>query len=844
MSWIDRSMSFIARVTRDHALTVVIVCVVLTVPVAVGATFLKVKAGQRDLIPTKFEAARTLDEVNRLFGGTTNEYPMVESDALLTYPMIKKFVLLEEEMNKAGIEQGEDYVYMEHYLTAFARNFLREAEKQYGAIVRDLGTILGLVEGQKIPNPDNPAEMVPFEDFVEEQVSGYLANPVAYKWTVEKKGQAMLSSDKRYAKILIKVNPELDSAQRAALATRVEDFFRAYFEEGETPAKVYITGDTSIDRDLEDYVLSSTWLLAVVAVALLMALLFLTFQRLTDVLLPLAVITLTTIWIYGLMGWAGLPFTMLSAIIGPLVLGISMGNLVYMMSRFYEEFSIDRDPRRSAYKSIVTVGIAVFLACITTVFGFASFGFSDFDALQDFGYMAAAGIGLCFFFSVTFLPALIIVREDRRARRGISRQPRGVKIFSPAGDSRVDRFLGGIAGISQGRPGAVVVVYGFIVLICIMGAFRLTTTPDLRALAPQDIPSLQAQYLEEGIFGGIQQDVVLIQGKAPGDILEPEVLQALRVFQERLAETPYFVENGSSSVGELIADYRSQMGKVGADGEPTMPATREEAEADLAEIGLLFGPQEGKLVSGDPEKPGDYDYRRAALVPIFSEAASSNTEMIDKDRALQEIASDVFGPLGVDYRVGGITPLTADMLGNLVPTQVKTAILALCLSAFFLVLVFRSFKYGLATLSVLVAGITVELGFLALMGWTLDIMTVLVVSLIIGMGIDYGIHVTHRFLEEYKPGETGVAEALMICITRVGKPLLAGVLCTSGAFLVISLSKMAPIRRFGLITALSLMVSFFASVLVLPSIITLIARHSKRVEEPAAEEEAPALKPA
>ena len=135
----------------------------------------------------------------------------------------------------------------------------------------------------------------------------------------------------------------------------------------------------------------------------------------------------------------------------------------------------------------------------------------------------------------------------------------------------------------------------------------------------------------------------------------------------------------------------------------------------------------------------------------------------------------------------------------------------------------------------LVAGISVELGFLSLMGWTLDMMTVLIVSMIIGMGIDYGIHVTHRFLEEYKPGEVSVSDALNICITRVGKNMLASTMCTVGAFLVISFSKMKPIRRFGLITALSLTVSMLASVLVLPSIITLIARRSvaRKAKKPA-----------
>ncbi|MBN2027658.1 MAG: MMPL family transporter [Actinobacteria bacterium] len=834
-------LPFFARLCRDHAKAVVIFCVLFTIPVAVGITFLEVRAGQRDLIPTKYEAARTIEEVNELFGGTTNEYPLVNSDALLSYPMIKKFIFLEQAMAEALDEN--DYVYVQHYLSAFGPNMLAQARQRaaedYGiseqeaeVILPDIETVFSFGEGMLQEDPNNPGEMKPFEQIIEEGVGLYLANPVAYKWTVAKEGSALLSESGDYAKVLIKVNPDMDSAESKAFATEVEDFFRSYFEGGEVPATVYVSGDPSIDKDLENYAWSSTWLFLIMAVVLLILLLYLTFQRFTDVLLPLAVILLSAVWIYGFMGWIGFPYTLVSVMIAPLVLGISLGNLVYMMGRFYEEYGIRRDPRPSAYRAVTTVGVAVFLACITTIIAFLTFMWSDFDVLQQFGSMTAIGIGVCFLLSVTFLPALMILREDRRKRLGMVQVPRGVKIFAVDSNSRVDRFLGRIYAISQDRPGAVVVIYGFIILICIMGTFRLTTTPDLRALAPQDIPSLQAQYLQESIFGGVQQDVVLLTG----DVLEPEVLAAMQEFQDQIAQSPYFEREGSLSVGELISDFRKEMGKAGPEPgpEPSLPADRAEAEEDLAEISGLFGPQEGKQVSDD---------HQAALIAVFSEGARNNEEMTEKNRVLNEAAAASFGDMGISYKVGGITPLTVEMLGNLVPTQIRTAILALILSGLVLILIFRSITYGLATLTVLIAGIVIELGFLALMGWTLDMMTVLIATMIIGIGIDYGIHITHRFLEEYSPGSVGVAEALNITVVRVGKPLLASMVSTAVAFLILSASKMQPIRRFGIITALSLAVSLAASLLVLPSVITLIARRRQPAEVGAAQE-AGDLKPA
>ncbi len=816
-------MGFFARLCRDHPRWVVLICVLLTVPVAAGIGFIQVKAGQKDLIPTKYEASRTIKEVDQLFGGINTETALVESDHLLTYPMIRKFLLLEKAMAE---EVGREYyVSVQHFLSGFARSAMNEYVKQAPENVRgllknvDLATLLPALEGLNLPNPSNPQETVPFSKVIEEGVAQYLANPVARKWTVEKEGSALLSRDGRYAAVWIKVNPDLDTEGSREAARRFENFFHSYFQDAETPATVTVSGDPSVDRDLENYVFQSTWLLALIAVLVLMALLYVTFQRMTDVFLPLVVIVISALWIYGLMGWFRLPYTMVSAIIAPLVLGISLGNVVYLMGRFYEELGLRGDEREAAQRAVITVGVAIFLACITTFFGFASFGFSDFDVLQHFGFMGGVGIGVCFILSVTLLPSLMIIREERRRKAG-ARVPRGITIFSAEGGTLYDRYMERIADISQDRPRAVVVIYALAVLACVLGTFRLTTTPDLRALAPQDIPSLQAQYRHERIFGGVQQDVLLLTG----DVLDPQVLAATRRFQEELASTPYFTSNGSSSLAELIQDFRTETGKAlpGSDADASLPSSRLEAEEDLATIGELFGPQEGNLISAD---------HRAAIVTIMSQGARDNREMMEKDRVLREAAEKCFGPLEVGYRLGGITPMTTAMLGNLVPTQIRTSLLALLLSGLVLVVIFRSLVYGLATLSVLVAGVATEMGFMALMGWNLDMMTVLIASMIIGMGIDYGIHVTHRFLEEYRPGSVGVAQALGISVVRVGKPLLASMISTAGAFMIISLSKMAPIRRFGLITALSLLASLAASLLVLPSIIAIIARRRPHSQE-------------
>jgi len=816
-----RLMSFFARLCRDHARAIIVICILLTIPVAVGITFIDVKPGRQELIPSKYESAQTFKHIEDEFGGIIFSNVTVESDELLTYPMIKKFMLLEEALeNEIG---GENYIWMEHFITAFVVNVKREASEAFGIELDDLSMVF-MQEGSRVPNPLNPDETIPFEQAMETGVAMMLDEPVARKWIIDKEGASLLSNDGKYALVRIKINPELSPEEQKELAIALEDFFRSYFEEGEDPARVALAGEIAADKDLDAYLYSSTWLLAILAFALLIGVLYLTFRRLSDVFLPLLVIVISVLWIYGLMGWLGLPYTIISVAIGPLVLGINLGNLLYMMSRFYEELGIRKDQRLASRKAIITVGVAIFLTAITTVVAFISFRLSDFDVLQQFGLMASVGVGVCFIFSVTLLPSLMILREDRRVRKGKESLPKAVAIYSRDKESRVDRMLKRASGISQNSPRAVVVVFAFIVFMCLLGTFRLSTTSDLRALAPQDLPSIQAEYEQEEIFGGQQIDFVLLKG----DVLEPEVLLAMREFQEELDRSPYFNQEGVGSLGELIHDYLLATGSATeTDYMAVNPGTREEVEVVVAEIGESFSPQEGKLISED---------HQTTLISIYSMVTGNTEEALDKNEFLKLAAANHFDMPGVEYEVGGYTSLTVDLLGNLVPTQIWTALLALGFSALVLMLIFRSISYGLATLAVLVAGVAVEMGFLVLIGWELDMMTVLIASMVIGIGIDYGIHITHRFREEHIPGQVGIEGALDMTIMGVGKPLVASAVATAGAFAIISFSKMVPIRRFGAITAVSLISSLAASLLVLPSIITLIARRKRRYEEPAHEE--------
>ncbi len=815
-------LKFFSRISQKWPWQIIMVCIILTIPVALGIPQLRVKTSQQDLIPTKYESARTIRDLDARFGGLAYEDIILQGVDLTSYPAIKKLMLLDEAFagSPDTASWRHDIASMDQYLGGFVANVLRES----GA--PNVTALFRNYEGLMVPSPMDPTQIVPFSTAITQGVQLYLADPVANKWLIEKGN--LLTPDHQAGLIRVKLLPNLGQKGTTRVASEVERYFPAYFSDVQGMS-VAITGDPSTTKDLQNYVSSSTWLLVLVALFFLVVILFFAFRRWSDILLPIIIIGLTVIWVFGLMGWFHITFSLISGAIAPLMLGVNIADCIYMMSRFYEQRHAGMKSRGAAVKAITTVGVGVMLAAICTFFGFGSFLLSDLPALAEFGIMSAVGVGICFIFSVTLLPSIMIVREEHDLAKGKTKVY-GMRSFRrKAEHAPLERLLKGSSGLAQRRPWTVLGVTLVIVLAGFAGSFTIETTSDLRTLVPRNLPSIKNQFLEEQIFGGQQEDIVLVTG----DILTPEVLTAIHGYQVQLGQdSQYFSANGIVTVGELIYDATLALHP---ERFPT-PESRSFENVITSEPGGVraayennvvtnFGPQAGLLTA---------DFRNT-IIDVRAPAARTSAEILAKNDDLHNTQQATLALPGVSSEVGGITPLTADLEKNLVPTQIWTSLIALVLSGLFLMYVFRSIGLAVATLSVLLVGVATEMVFLVLIRWPLDMLTVLVAAMIIGMGIDFSIHVTNRFIEEYGHGKSPAGDALDRTVLRVGRPLTFSAIATAGSFLIIMLSALTIIRRFGAVTAVTLVTSLIASVLVLPALIVVLERKksaSKPAEEP------------
>ncbi|MBU4386026.1 MAG: MMPL family transporter, partial [Actinobacteria bacterium] len=809
----------IAETVKEHPWGVIAVSLLVTAALGFGLFFLKGEVAYRGLLPDDFPSVEALDALGNSFGGISYENVLVRADSV-TDPVMVEFLIglgdsvqsdprfNDGQIQAVSVGEGERVPFIQDYLTPFVANMKRE--------MAALGFDIAL---SSITN--SQVKMFTGKDYQQLVEEDYLSNPLVEKEMVGK----FISPDRKSALVIIKFGADLTEKEQVKLANDLDDLFEAGLSD--LPGvRIDVAGDATLARDFDRHIRNKTVLLFGVAIAVVIGTLFLAFRRFSDTVLPVGVMILGLLWTFGFAGWIGIPYSLVSIAVMPILMGTALTFVVPFIARYYEEMEHHFRSVRSVGKALTTVGVALFLAAVTNVFGFIVFQFGILPPLKEFGLTCAVGTIFVFVLSVTLLPSIMVVRdrvyektpaEEREKRKthfdGLSRR-RKKGLFTRATDWLLESF----SALSIRHSTLVIVIFVILILAGFSQIRSLTTDSDLRKLVPRGLPGMTADYEIEEEFGGRQRDVVMVEG----DVLSPESLAAMMAFEDAVPndlENMYegqelYTRDGILGLPDALASANG--GKL--------PTTREEAERAIETAEENGGFIVGGLLSAD---------RKAALITLNARGAETPDAISSKMRVLRNNCDEFLKDgAGLTYQLGGITPLTDDMTKDIVPTETWSSILSLGLCALILVIIFRSFAYGFITLTVALAGVSAEIGFMSLMNWPLDIVTSLVSALVIGIGINFGILFTHRYIQERELGERLPLESVKTTMMNLGRANVVAALATVSGFLIIMLSDIVPLRRFGGVTAFAISWCLVASLMLLPA---LLCRLSGRLEPVEAE---------
>jgi predicted RND superfamily exporter protein len=576
----------------------------------------------------------------------------------------------------------------------------------------------------------------------------------------------------------------------------------------------------------------------VVPAAVLLITLFLTvaYRDLADLALGVVALFMALIWTFGFMGLVGIPFSQVLIAVPPLLLAVGIDFGIHSVNRYREErvegYGVDDGMRRATDQVLV----AFFVVTGTTVIGFAANLSSQLVPIREFGVVAAIGIVFTFLIFGVFLPTAKVLLD--RARR---RYPIPTFSTSPLGasGSRLGRVQS--AGVTVARTSPVVFVAVLLVASGFAGYYAtgVDTTFDTEDFLPPEEPPDYYEYAPERL--------------QPGEYSVTETLHFLeRNFESgRDDSVTVYVEGPMRSDHALQALHR-------AGEDPPDTFVREDGHAEATSIVTVIeehaerDPEFRRLVErndvsddGVPDRNLEAVYGYLLDSPARGEALQYVGEDFRSARVVYAVEADASQRMITEdaRTVADRHRFDATATGNVVVFQaiselilasaVGSLAVALAATALFLVFIYWLLlgraSLGLANLVPVAITVAMLAGSMRLFGLSFNAFSATILAITIGLGIDYSVHVTHRFADEFEERGRGVYEALERTVQGTGGALTGSMLTTVFGIGVLVLSVFPAIGQFGLLTGLSVFYSYLAALYVLPAVLVLWAWYEEGV---------------
>jgi len=630
-----------------------------------------------------------------------------------------------------------------------------------------LGDELKKIEG--VESVTSPASIIR-EQF------GFLPTDEKFLKDVTEKYFSDLVPKRTLAMVMVQLKP-MDSARQEEVAKNIEKSL----ENIEVPAgyKVEITGSPVLGYQIKGEILKSLGVTMMASVFLMVLFLFVTFSGVTrrkwTAFLPLVISVSSVIIIYGMMPLLGIPLSEHTNGALPMLVGLAIEYGVQIQNRFEEEIR-KHGVDVALELAVERTGRALLLSLLTTIVGFMSMLSVGIPAMSWFGIIASLGLTIAYILSITFLPALLKIIEERGK----------VKKEEKAEEkkARLEQALEMVSGLTASRP------LGILVVALVISAVGLYVSPMIKLetnynkYIPQNLPSIQKFSELEELVGG--QTIYTLVLETDG--VDPRVLEKSRDLADYIL-----------SKEELIYKYDAVNPLV-----ETYGGLEKVPEAQL-----------NRYVSG------------STLAINFYSTADSQEEY---KSILNSLYKDIeFYRWDGKYYVTGQPVIYSELGSIMIDSQTTMTLVAYVGILAVLLLIYRSLRKAIVPLLAITSVIGIMNLVMFISGVKQTMVSIALNSIVLGLGIDYSIMITERYLEERQ--SVSPAQAVRRAIEYTGKATTTSALATMGGFGALMLSTFPVMRDFGFLALVSISLSLLAAFTVVPAFLMLTERLGERLKK-------------
>ena len=602
-----------------------------------------------------------------------------------------------------------------------------------------------------------------------------------------------------------KINED-EAKDRADLIAQI----RALLIQNSDKGTLFLGGASMIATDMMSFIKSDLAIFGAGVAVIFCLMLYLFFQNVWFVVIPLSnafVTTAFTASVLGLMDWK---ISVISSNFIALLLILTISLAVHVLVRFTEVSRNSDSVEEAILQSLNQMVMPCLFAALTTGIAFLSLIMGDIKPVIEFGKMMSVGMIFAFIFTFTFLPSLmkiVIKSTSTHSLDFINKIPTKLAFFT----------------IYQGKFIAVFSI--FISVALVYGISKLEVENRFIDYFSPDTEIYQGMLLLDQELGGTATLDILI------DQPDAEIFDELDFEGDDLFEDDLFEDESSNASGywwnatslaklEKIHDYLDEIPEMGkvlsvASGIKLARMINDNNELNDLELALLRS-----VLPEDIKKTLLYSYinQDDSRVRISARVLES-AKTLNRNELLEKIKYDLTNKFDLSkdqIQITGLAVLYNNMLQSLFSSQIKSLGIVFTVIGLMMLLLFRSIKITLIALTPNLITAGSVLGLLGFLNIPLDIMTITVAAISVGMAVDNTIHYLYRYKTEVKNRSLTNDQRVLNSHETVGRAVFYTATTIAAGFSIFALSSFTPTVLFGLFTAFALLVSFFTSLTLLP----------------------------
>jgi len=616
---------------------------------------------------------------------------------------------------------------------------------------------------------------------------GHLPEIIEYTLSNEMFRDDLVSADSRLTTMIITFDEGKADRERSTLLGAIREIIEEGIPDG---VEVSYSGSMEISKEYDRFTMQNQRDFTPPLVLLIWISTLLLFRSFWKVLIVSIVVTMSLIWTMGIYAMMGYSFNVISGMLTPLIGFLSISDTVHIFE-YFDEVSRRHASRKKQFISTISyITYPCLATSLTTSFGLLSLTISRVPAVKTFGLGASIGIMSAFVISIVIVPFLLSVLPAR---------------YGTFKESILLRPLRIIHSCNLRNPRLIFLVMTCLFLIAVINSSRLDVNTNQMEFFSEDSGIRRTtERLDEKLSGVFSVEIYL-RGRA-GLLKTPDVLERMERLSEKLLTHPHVKKTLS------LADQVKLINRELHRGDPLEYRIPEDPELIAQELFLFSLSRQGRE---DLYNFTSSDYSRGRM-SIKMQMVSSD-DLVVLCHEFEAEARKTFAGSGMTPTLTGVGQLFSSLDRYLVQSQIRSFSLAFVTVIIFMFVSFRSWKYGMFSILPNLFPIIIVMGIMGFLGITLNVATIMVASVALGIATDDTIHFIWRLKRERREKGQSQTKALENTTLHSGRAIVSTSLINTLGFSILIFADFVPTSYFGMLVALTMMFALVGDLIYLPA---------------------------